>query len=162
MKKYVICILLCFLMSLTFVGCSKSEVNAPSDKEEMVKDEGVVEDENTIEEKEDVMFENNTQPLIQRREDVYTQQNQVQYAPQPQYYEQKPVQRTKPSNQKVVSRATKQYYAASTEVSRDKFTSTMETSLRRSIKIVCAERGIMFAQFVEDACREKLQREGIR
>ena len=127
-------------------------------KEEVVN-QNIIE---TIEEKEDVMFENNTQPLIQRREDVYTQQNQVQYAPQPQYYEQKPVQRTKPSNQKVVSRATKQYYAASTEVSRDKFTSTMETSLRRSIKIVCAERGIMFAQFVEDACREKLQREGIR
>lgn len=127
-------------------------------KEEVVN-QNIIE---TIEEKEDVMFENNTQPLIQRREDVYTQQNQVQYAPQPQYYEQKPVQRAKPSNQKVVSRATKQYYAASTEVSRDKFTSTMETSLRRSIKIVCAERGIMFAQFVEDACREKLQREGIR
>lgn len=127
-------------------------------KEEVVN-QNIIE---TIEEKEDVMFENNTQPLIQRREDVYTQQNQVQYAPQPQYYEQKVVQRTKPSNQKVVSRATKQYYAASNEVSRDKFTSTMETSLRRSIKIVCAERGIMFAQFVEDACREKLQREGIR
>lgn len=127
-------------------------------KEEVVN-QNIIE---TIEEKEDVMFENNTQPLIQRREDVYTQQNQVQYAPQPQYYEQKVVQRAKPSNQKVVSRATKQYYAASNEVSRDKFTSTMETSLRRSIKIVCAERGIMFAQFVEDACREKLQREGIR
>lgn len=127
-------------------------------KEEVVN-QNIIE---TIEEKEDVMFENNTQPQIQRREDAYTQQNQVQYAPQPQYYEQKVVQRTKPSNQRVISRATKQYYAASNEVSRDKFTSTMETSLRRSIKIVCAERGIMFAQFVEDACREKLQREGIR
>ena len=45
---------------------------------------------------------------------------------------------------------------------REKFTSTMEQSLRRSIKIVCAQRGIMFAQFVEEACREKLKKEGFR
>ena len=45
---------------------------------------------------------------------------------------------------------------------REKFTSTMETSLRRRIKIVCATRGIMFSQFIEDACREKLRREGER
>ena len=34
--------------------------------------------------------------------------------------------------------------------------------LRRQIKIACAERGIMFAKFVEDACREKLAKEGYR
>ena len=38
----------------------------------------------------------------------------------------------------------------------------MEQSLRRRIKIVCAQRGIMFAQFVEDACREKLENEGVK
>lgn len=46
------------------------------------------------------------------------------------------------------------------EEDREKFTSTMEVNLRRKIKIVCATRGIMFSQFVEDACREKLRREG--
>ena len=46
------------------------------------------------------------------------------------------------------------------EVRREKYTSTMEVSLKRQIKIVCATRGIMFAKFVEDACREKLMREG--
>lgn len=47
-------------------------------------------------------------------------------------------------------------------VVRDKYTSTMDQSLRRKIKIACATRGIMFAQFVEEACREKLSREGVK
>ena len=38
----------------------------------------------------------------------------------------------------------------------------MDVTLRRQIKIACAERGIMFAKFVEDACREKLAKEGYR
>lgn len=41
-----------------------------------------------------------------------------------------------------------------------KYTATMDQSLRTDIKIACATRGLMFSQFVEDACREKLQREG--
>lgn len=44
---------------------------------------------------------------------------------------------------------------------RDKYTSTMDRKLRRQIKIVCAERGLLFASFVEEACREKLRREGV-
>lgn len=45
---------------------------------------------------------------------------------------------------------------------KEKYTSTMDVDLRRTIKIVCATRGIMFGQFIEDACREKLQREGTK
>jgi len=44
---------------------------------------------------------------------------------------------------------------------RDKYTSTMERSLRRQIKIACVNKGILFAQFIEEACREKLEREGM-
>ena len=44
---------------------------------------------------------------------------------------------------------------------RVKYTSTMNRSVRRAIKILCAERGILFATFVEDACREKLRKEGV-
>ena len=36
----------------------------------------------------------------------------------------------------------------------------MDPEIRRSIKIACAKRGILFAQYLEDACREKLRREG--
>ena len=47
------------------------------------------------------------------------------------------------------------------EKDRVKYTSTMDRKLRRSIKIICAERGLLFASFVEEACREKLRREGV-
>ena len=30
-----------------------------------------------------------------------------------------------------------------------------------AIKIICAERGLLFASFVEEACKEKLRREGV-
>lgn len=45
--------------------------------------------------------------------------------------------------------------------SREKYTSTMEMNLRKKIKIACAMKGIMFAQFIEEACIEKLKREGM-
>lgn len=60
---------------------------------------------------------------------------------------------------KVVQR--QQYYPTD-EINREKYTSTMDVALRRRIKVVCAQRGIMFAKFVEDACREKLAKEGNR
>lgn len=43
-----------------------------------------------------------------------------------------------------------------------KYTATMDQALRTEIKIACATKGIMFSQFIEDACREKLLREGVR
>ncbi len=46
------------------------------------------------------------------------------------------------------------------EKDRVKYTSTMDRKLRRAIKIICAERGLLFASFVEEACKEKLRREG--
>ena len=47
------------------------------------------------------------------------------------------------------------------EKDRVKYTSTMDRKLRRAIKIICAERGLLFASFVEEACKEKLKREGV-
>ena len=61
-----------------------------------------------------------------------------------------PVKKTKPVVKEVVE-----------SDDRVKYTSTMDRKLRRSIKIICAERGLMFATFVEEACREKLRREGV-
>ena len=83
-----------------------------------------------ISEGEEIVFET----PIQKSEPVYSPQPQPQYQQQPQYYEPKNTQRVRNSSQNVVNRETKQYYNVSNEVSRDKFTSTMETSLRRSIK----------------------------
>lgn len=64
--------------------------------------------------------------------------------------------------QKQPKQVVRQQYYHQEDVNREKYTSTMDITLRRQIKIACATRGIMFAKFVEDACREKLQREGGR
>ena len=74
-------------------------------------------------------------------------------APKPSYYEKTVSRTTKPSKN------TK--YIEVEENAREKYTSTMDIELKRTIKILCATRGIKFSQFIEDACREKLKREGI-
>lgn len=84
--------------------------------------------------------------------------------------QQQPV--AQPEPQKVVRQPTyQQPKAARTQsskrgyveelVGREKYTSTMDRNLRRQIKIACVNRGIMFSEFIEEACREKLQREGM-
>ena len=55
----------------------------------------------------------------------------------------------------------RQVYVAVVDNNRVKYTSTMDKNLRREIKIICAQRGLLFASFIEDACREKLRREGV-
>ena len=62
-----------------------------------------------------------------------------------------------PKQERVVK---KQTYAQTKKVEKEKFTSVMDPDIRRKIKIACATRGILFAQYIEDACREKLRREG--
>ena len=69
---------------------------------------------------------------------------------------QEPVYET-PKPSRVVK---KQTYQPVRKVEKEKFTSVMDPEIRRSIKIACAKRGILFAQYLEDACREKLRREG--
>ena len=79
----------------------------------------------------------------------------------PFYTYEQPVQRAQTAKKqpRVVQR---QQYIQQDDANREKYTSTMDVTLRRQIKIACAERGIMFAKFVEDACREKLAKEGYR
>lgn len=53
--------------------------------------------------------------------------------------------------------------AASTPVAapkRDKYTATMERSLRKRLKIASVEKGVVVSEFIEQAVTEKLQREG--
>lgn len=84
---------------------------------------------------------------------------------EPVYVAPKPVTVHQPRQQQVqkpVRQSQKQQYYVQEDVNKEKYTSTMDIALRRQIKIACATRGIMFAKFVEDACREKLAREGVR
>jgi len=95
----------------------------------------------------------------------------------PQVVEQKVVE-TKPTEAVVVEEAIEEvvepvvqvkkvaakphYQAPVVSDDREKYTATMETNLRRQIKIFCATRGVMFSEFIEEACLEKLAREGKR
>ena len=46
------------------------------------------------------------------------------------------------------------------DANREKYTATMEKSLRRRIKVASAMTGIQVSTFIEQACLEKLEREG--
>ena len=86
----------------------------------------------------------------EEEEFVEEAENIVQTQPQP-------VQRPQQTQRQVRKPVVETY----DDVIRDKYTSTMDRTLRRSIKVLCAQRGILFASFVEDACREKLRKEGV-
>ena len=70
-------------------------------------------------------------------------------APKPQPRQPQPVQSNRYTG----------YNAPKADNNRVKYTSTMDKDLRREIKFACVTKGIMFAQFVEEACMEKLRRE---
>lgn len=82
----------------------------------------------------------------------YEEEETPVYEPQIERYVPQKPQRQQP----------KTSYAVAQSNSRDKYTSTMDQNLRRKIRIECAKRGILFKTFVEDACREKLAREGVK
>lgn len=44
---------------------------------------------------------------------------------------------------------------------RVKYTATMEKDLRIQVKIASAKKNLSFSQFIEEALREKLEREGL-
>lgn len=50
--------------------------------------------------------------------------------------------------------------ASAASTTREKYTATMEKTLRKKVKIAAVEKGIMFSQYIEDAVMEKLEREG--
>lgn len=46
------------------------------------------------------------------------------------------------------------------ENDREKYTATMERELRKRLKVAAAMKGMQVSQFIEEACIEKLEREG--
>lgn len=105
------------------------------------------------------------EPVIVEETIQEVEEEPVYVEPKPVYMEPKPVVTHQPRQQPVqkpVRASNKQQYYVPEDANREKYTSTMDITLRRQIKIACATRGIMFAKFVEDACREKLAREGVR
>lgn len=43
---------------------------------------------------------------------------------------------------------------------RDKYTATMDKELRKRVKVAAAMKDIQLSTFIEEACKEKLEREG--
>ena len=75
----------------------------------------------------------------------------------------KPAPKSAPKPAAKPSRSnTRNMYVYDDTEERMKYTATMSKELRRRIKVVCAQRDIMFSQFIEQACIEKLNREGDR
>lgn len=44
---------------------------------------------------------------------------------------------------------------------REKYTATMDRDLRKRVKIAAATKEIQVSTFIEEACMEKLEREGL-
>ncbi len=103
-------------------------------------------------EQEEEIIENEDEQIEEEEEIVVPQPVIKPAAP-------KVVQKQAPKQPKQNNR---NYYIPEENVIREKYTATMDVALRRKIKIVCATRGIMFSEFIEMACKEKLSREGER
>lgn len=113
---------------------------------------------NIVETEEEVVVEQEQQPIVSQP--IQQPQASVQYYtdPEPVYpYREQPRQQ----QPKVTRQQPRQQYAPAADNSKDKYTATMDYMLRRSIKIYCATNGIMFSEFIEIACRDKLKREGV-
>lgn len=54
----------------------------------------------------------------------------------------------------------KKVVAVVDDANREKYTATMDKMLRRRVKVACAQDGIQVSTFIEQACLEKLEREG--
>lgn len=109
------------------------------------KEETVVEIQQTPAQQPQIQVQQYQQPQYSQPQQTqyYNNYQQPQYSGSQTYHEVRQAQPRRPiDNNKV------------------KYTATMDQNLRTEIKIACATRGLMFSQFVEDACKEKLAREG--
>ena len=96
----------------------------------------------------------NVEPVVEEKiEDQFEEEVAEPYIPQPTPRVQQKTYQTVPSNRY------SNYDRNAKDNNREKYTSTMDKDLRREIKFACVTKGIMFAQFVEEACQEKLRRE---
>lgn len=100
-----------------------------------------------------------------QQKNEYVEQKNETIEPIEEFFEEKEevveVYRPQPQPKVVHRQAPKPKYEPEFDNNRVKYTSTMDKNLRRDIKIICAQRGLLFAAFIEDACREKLRREGV-
>lgn len=61
---------------------------------------------------------------------------------------------------KEVKKVEKPIVKVNEDANREKYTATMEKNLRRRVKVASAMTGVQVSTFIEQACLEKLEREG--
>ena len=110
-------------------------------------------------EKVDEEIEETVEPEVEIEEPEEIIEEVIEPTPAPRRTAPKPAPKTAPKQPKTATRGTYTYVESD---DRQKYTATMDVKLRRRIKVVCAQRDIMFSQFIEMACIEKLEREGER
>ena len=75
--------------------------------------------------------------------------------------EEKKVEKPQPVQQTVAKQPVKKVnLKEEDDPNREKYTATMEKSLRKRVKIAAIEMGLQVSSFIEEACKEKLEREG--
>ena len=75
--------------------------------------------------------------------------------------EEKKVEKPQQTQQVVIKQpAKKSVIREEDDPNREKYTATMEKALRKRVKIAAIEMGLQVSSFIEEACKEKLEREG--
>ena len=74
--------------------------------------------------------------------------------------EEKKIEKTQPVQQTVAKQPVKKAaIKEEDDPNREKYTATMEKTLRKKVKIAAIEMGLQVSSFIEEACKEKLERE---
>lgn len=109
-------------------------------------------------------FKKRTNPLAQSVAPVQQPVEQPKTVEQPAFVSQQ-FDNT-PVSQPVYSAAPQPVYqtapkvAPQNDLSREKYTATMDKAIRRRVKIACANKGVQFSQYIEEAVIEKMRKEG--
>ena len=71
-----------------------------------------------------------------------------------------PVEKKESTNPFESRRTVQQPVKTVAESDRVKYTATMDKALRKAVKIAAVNKNLQFSQYIEEALKEKLQREG--
>ncbi len=71
-----------------------------------------------------------------------------------------PIEKKENTNPFESRRTVQQPVKVTSESDRVKYTATMDKTLRKAVKIAAVNKNLQFSQYIEEALREKLQRDG--
>lgn len=98
---------------------------------------------------------NGTTSIVEEQKSIVEEQKVIQEQPKNVSYE-----TTTNHQQNKVNSSKNNVSKPIDDNNREKYTATMEKTLRKRVKIAAAMAGIQVSTFIEEACLEKLEREG--